>query len=90
MNSSQLSRSRFEVESARPSPITSRPSSLSFDTSGEKSLSPLRITKVSMWSFEYARSIASTHMRMSAEFLPVMTRLGISISSTAASCSAVV
>src|SRR5438093_2984593 len=32
-------------------------------TSGEKSLSPVRIAKVSMCPLEWAMSIASTHMR---------------------------
>ena len=34
--------------------------------------------------------MASTHRRMSAEFLPVWARRGISISSMAASCSGAV
>ena len=52
MNSSQLSRSRSEVESFMPRPMTCLPFSLSLETSGEKSLSPETITKVSMWSLE--------------------------------------
>ena len=40
-----------------------------------------------MCSFDQARSMASTARRMSAEFLPVMLRRGISISSMAASWS---
>ena len=32
--------------------MTCLPSSFSFETSGEKSLSPETITNVSMWSFE--------------------------------------
>ena len=45
--------------------------SLSFETSGEKSESPEQTTKVVMCAFDVARSIASTTMRMSAEFFPV-------------------
>jgi hypothetical protein len=55
------------------------------ETSGEKSESPEQITNVVMCAFELARSIASTTMRMSAEFLPVYARCGMSISSMAAS-----
>ena len=55
---------------AMPS-ITPLSFSLSLETSGEKSESPERITKVVMWPLEATRSIASTTMRMSAEFLPV-------------------
>ena len=40
MNSSQLSISRFEVEFLTPTPMTYLSFSLSFETSGEKSLSP--------------------------------------------------
>ena len=71
MNSSQLSRSRSEVEPFIPRPITCLPFSLSLETSGEKSESPETITKVSTWSLLQARSMASTTRRMSAEFLPV-------------------
>ena len=68
-----------------PRPMTCLPFSLSFETSGEKSESPETITKVSTWGLLQARSMASTTRRMSAEFLPVWDRLGISISSMAAS-----
>ena len=85
MNSSQLSRSSSEVEPFIPRPMTCLPFSLSLETSGEKSESPETITKVSTWGLLQARSIASTTRRMSAEFLPVWLRLGISISSMAAS-----
>ena len=47
MNSSQLAISRFEVEFFTPIAITVLLFSRSFDTSGEKSESPLTITKVS-------------------------------------------
>ena len=50
--SPQLSRSKSEVESCIPRPMTCLPSSLSFDTSGEKSLSPETMTNVSMCSLE--------------------------------------
>ena len=90
MNSSQLSASRFEVDSFIPMPMTCLPFSLSLETSGEKSESPDTITKVSMCSLDQARSMASTTRRMSAEFLPVMLRRGISMSSMAASCSCLV
>src|ERR1700751_5356415 len=76
MNSSQLSRSRSDVDSCMPRPITCLPFSLSLDTSGEKSESPETTTNVLICSFEYARSMASTHRRMSAEFLPVWLRRG--------------
>ena len=89
MNSSQLSTNREEVESFMPRPMTVLPFSLSLETSGEKSLSPVRIAKVSMCPLEWAMSMASTTMRMSAEFLPAAPRLGTSISSMAASWSAV-
>ena len=52
MNSSQLAISRSEVELFTPQPITRRLFSLSFDTSGEKSLSPESRAKVSMCCFE--------------------------------------
>ena len=55
------------------------------ETRGEKSESPETITNVSMWGLLQARSMASTTRRISAEFLPVWLRLGISISSIAAS-----
>ena len=70
MNSSQLSTSRFDEEFLTPMPTTYLLFSLSFDTSGEKSLSPETMTNVSMCAFEYDRSIASTTRRMSALFLP--------------------
>jgi len=46
MNSSQLSRSRAEVDSCIPKPMTCLPSSFNFETSGEKSLSPETMTNV--------------------------------------------
>ena len=50
MNSSQLAISRSEVEFFTPTPITVLLFSRSLDTSGEKSESPLTITKVSTWA----------------------------------------
>ena len=47
MNSSQLAISRSEVEFLTPQPITILLFSRSFETSGEKSESPLMITNVS-------------------------------------------
>ena len=47
MNSSQLAISRSDVEFFTPTPITILLFSRSFDTSGEKSESPLMMTKVS-------------------------------------------
>ena len=47
MNSSQLAISRSEVEFFTPTPITPLSFSRSLLTSGEKSESPLMITKVS-------------------------------------------
>ena len=47
MNSSQLLISRSELEFFTPTPITVFAFSRSLDTSGEKSESPLTITKVS-------------------------------------------
>ncbi len=47
MNSSQLAINRSEVEFFTPTPITVLLFSRSFDTSGEKSESPLMMTKVS-------------------------------------------
>ena len=76
MNSSQLAMSRFEVEFFTPRPMTFLSFSFSFETSGEKSESPEQITKVVMWSLEATRSMASTTMRMSAEFLPDVVPLG--------------
>ena len=49
MNSSQLLIRRSELEFFTPTPITSFAFSRSFDTSGEKSESPLTMTKVSTW-----------------------------------------
>ncbi len=69
MNSSQLEMSRFDVEFLTPTPMTLLSFSFSFETSGEKSESPEQITKVVMWPFEATRSMASTTIRMSAEFL---------------------
>ena len=71
MNSSQTSASRLLVASFMPTPMTVLPNSLSLETSGEKSESPERMAKVSMWSLVRQISIASTARRMSAEFLPV-------------------
>ena len=85
MNSSQLSISRSEVEFFTPSPITYLLFSLSLETSGEKSESPEAITKQLMCSFWNDMSMASTTMRMSAEFLPPTDFCGTSISSMAAS-----
>jgi len=51
MNSSQLSLRSTEVEPFIPRPMTRLPFSFSLETSGEKSLSPDTITKVSMCSF---------------------------------------
>src|SRR5438067_2350671 len=87
MNSSQLSINRSLDEFFTPTPMTYLSFSLSLETSGEKSESPEAITKRSMCSFEYDMSMASTAMRMSAEFFPEYDRPGISISSMAASCS---
>jgi hypothetical protein len=47
MNSSQFAVSRSEVEPFTPTPITVFEFSRSLETSGEKSESPLMITKVS-------------------------------------------
>ena len=47
MNSSQFAISKSEVEFLTPTPITTLLFSRSLDTSGEKSESPLMITKVS-------------------------------------------
>jgi len=49
MNSSQLAISRSELELFTPTPITTLLFSRSLLTSGEKSESPLMITKVSTW-----------------------------------------
>ena len=49
MNSSQLAMRRSEVLFFTPMPITVFAFSRSFETSGEKSESPLTITKVSTW-----------------------------------------
>src|SRR5947208_3741940 len=86
MNSSQALASSGDVDFFIPRPITCLPFSLSFATSGEKSLSPETITNVSMCSLLQLRSMASTTSRMSAEFLPVDSRRGISISSIPFSC----
>ena len=51
MNSSQLAISRSDVEFLTPQPITRLSFSLSFETSGEKSLSPDRSAKASMCVF---------------------------------------
>jgi len=50
MNSSQLAVSRSEVDCLTPTPITCLLFSRSFDTSGEKSESPLMMTKVLTWA----------------------------------------
>ena len=47
MNSSQFAASRSDVESRTPIPITYLLFSRSFDTSGEKSESPLMMTNAS-------------------------------------------
>ena len=88
MNSSQLSIRSSEVEPFTPKPRTCLLFSFSFETSGEKSESPEPITKVVMWALFEARSIASTTIRMSAEFLPVMRCCGMSMSSNADSWNA--
>ncbi len=49
MNSSQLLRNRSEVEFFTPTPMTVLAFSRSLLTSGEKSESPLMMTKVSTW-----------------------------------------
>ncbi len=72
-----------------PTPMTVLPNSFSFVTNGEKSESPDRMANVSMWSFVRHISIASTESLMSAEFLPVYARSGISISSMPSSCRGV-
>ena len=51
MNSSQLPISRSEVELFTPQPITRLSFSLSFATSGEKSLSPESSANMSMCCF---------------------------------------
>ncbi len=51
MNSSQLAIRRSEVEFLTPTPITALSFSRSFDTSGEKSESPVISTNVSTWLF---------------------------------------
>jgi hypothetical protein len=86
MNSSQLSTSRSLVLFFTPTPMTTLSFSRSLLTSGEKSLSPVMSTKPSTCVLVYERSSASTTMRMSAEFLPLMRACGISMSSNAASC----
>src|SRR5947207_5234856 len=83
MNSSQLATSRSDDEDFTPSPMTYRSFSRSFETRGEKSESPDTRAKASMWDLPYARSRASTTMRMSAEFLPLYRDWGTSISSIA-------
>src|SRR3970040_258567 len=85
MNSSQFATRSSDAELFTPMPMTNLCVSRSVETRGEKSLSPEAITKVSMCSFEYERSMAQTTMRISAEFLPLYDRRGISISSMAAS-----
>src|SRR5471032_3186195 len=87
MNSSQLSMRRSLDEFLTPTPMTNLSFSFNFDTRGEKSESPEATTKTSMWSLDQAMSMASTTMRMSAEFFPEYEREGISINSMAASCS---
>ncbi len=52
MNSSQLLISRWLLLFFTPIPMTRLLFSRSFETRGEKSLSPDTITKVSMWSLE--------------------------------------
>ena len=51
MNSSQLAMRRSDVEFFTPTPITSFAFSRSFETSGEKSESPLMMTNVSTCAF---------------------------------------
>jgi hypothetical protein len=50
MNSSQFDVSKSDVEFLTPTPMTSLLFSRSLLTSGEKSESPLMITKVSTWA----------------------------------------
>ena len=88
MNSSQFSIRSSEVEPFTPKPRTVLLFSLSFETRGEKSESPEPITNVVMCSLFDARSIASTTIRMSAEFFPVILCWGMSISSKADSWKA--
>src|SRR5262249_14838044 len=83
MNSSQFAIRRSELEFLTPTPITTLSFSRSLETSGEKSESPLMMTKVSTCALVYQRSSAWTTMRMSAEFLPDWRTCGISISSKA-------
>jgi len=51
MNSSQLPIRRSDVDCLTPTPMTYLAFSRSFDTSGEKSESPLMMTKVSTCDF---------------------------------------
>ena len=51
MNSSQFAMSRSDVDFFTPTPITVLLFSRSFDTSGEKSESPVMSTNVSTWDF---------------------------------------
>ena len=51
MNSSQLAISRLDVEFLTPTPMTRFAFSRSFETSGEKSESPLMMTNVSTCDF---------------------------------------
>ena len=55
MNSSQLLRNRSEVEFLTPTPMTVLAFSRSLLTSGEKSESPLMMTKVSTWPLRVAQ-----------------------------------
>ena len=87
MNSSQFSISSAEEDSRTPIAITDLLFSRSLATSGEKSESPERMTKVSRCSLDQQRSIASTARRMSALFFPERWRFGISIISIPAACS---
>ena len=52
MNSSQLASSSPEVDFLTPQPMTRLSFSLSLETSGEKSLSPVSSAKASMCDFE--------------------------------------
>ena len=87
MNSSQLSMSSELVELLIPTQIVYLLFSRNFATSGEKSESPVTSANTPMCGLVCASSSASTTILMSALFLPLSLRPGISISSTPASCS---
>ncbi|PSK62473.1 hypothetical protein B0E53_05605 [Micromonospora sp. MH33] len=71
------------MEFSTPTPMTRLFSSRSLCTSGVKSLSPVPITNVEMYSRSKASSTASTAILMSAAFFrEAPIRWGISMSST--------